>query len=377
MLAFGLGYPCARTSPGITFNITSTGNAQADAGFQAAAGRWSSLYTDNITVNINAGFTLLGLTVLGQTSSSTIAEPYSDVRAALVGDAKTASDAIAVANLPAAPSLIMITNTRSGARFVDSDGSRNNTVLDISTANAKALGLIGANDPAVDASITFNSILSFDFDPSDGITVGRYDFVGVPTHEIGHALGFISGVDVVDYYSGPNGPNKNTNINLDANDPGIGTIDPYEVFSVLDLYRYSASSIGEGAGVLDLAYGDSPFFSVDGVNSLGAFSTGTFNGNGRQASHWQYLSGQGIMDPTIIPGQLMTISALDTTALDVIGFDLVPEPQSYILVTVGGLILLFRTRDSRGIGLRCCAWIARCLPKLLALCRPPRTAWRT
>ncbi len=80
---------------------------------------------------------------------------------------------------------------------------------------------------------------------------------------------------------------------------------------------------------------------------------------------------------TVSTGQLMTISALDTTALDVISFDLVPERQSYILVATGGVILLFRSRNSREIGLRCCAWIARRLPKLLALCRPPRAAWRT
>lgn len=236
----------------------------------------------------------------------------------------------------------MITNTRTGARFVDNDGSANNTVLDISSANAKALGLISVNDPAADASITFSSNFSFDFDPTNGITAGTYDFVGIATHEIGHAMGFVSGVDVVDYFSGPNGPNKNANINVNASDPGIGTIDPYRVFSVLDLFRYSADSISEGAGVLDLAYGGSPFFSIDGTTSLGAFSTGAYNGIGTQASHWQVLSGEGIMDPTVSKGQLMSITALDQTALDVIGFDIVPEPGSHILVAIGGLILLFR-----------------------------------
>ena len=53
----------------VTFNISSTGNAQADAGFAAAGAYWSSVITDAVTVNINAGFANLGAGTLGQAGS--------------------------------------------------------------------------------------------------------------------------------------------------------------------------------------------------------------------------------------------------------------------------------------------------------------------
>ena len=68
-------------------------------------------------------------------------------------------------------------------------------------ANAKALGIVPGDAPGIDATITFNSSVSFDFDPSDGITPGTTDIIGVATHEIGHAMGFVSGVDTVDTFT--------------------------------------------------------------------------------------------------------------------------------------------------------------------------------
>jgi hypothetical protein len=52
----------------------------------------------------------------------------------------------------------------------------------------KALGLVTAS-AAQDASITFSSAFSFDFDRSDGLAGSSSDFV-VSCHEIGHSLGF-------------------------------------------------------------------------------------------------------------------------------------------------------------------------------------------
>jgi len=150
-------------------------------------------------------------------------------------------------------------------------------------------------------------------------------------------MGFVSGVDIVDITggAGPYAP-----IDLDG----------YRVFSVLDLYRYSADSLeadGQPANgaVLDLAYGDTPFFSIDaGVTNLGTFSTGSFNGDGRQASHWKDNVGLGLLDPTAAPGEVLAISDLDLLAFDVIGYDLIPEPATISLLGLGALAIVRRRR---------------------------------
>lgn len=54
----------------LTFNLTSTGDPLADAGFQRAADYVSGQFEDAITVNITAGFSSLGPTILGQAGSS-------------------------------------------------------------------------------------------------------------------------------------------------------------------------------------------------------------------------------------------------------------------------------------------------------------------
>ena len=79
------------------------------------------------------------------------------------------------------------TTEATGAQFqnpyVDNDGGANNTTVRLTTANAKALGLLSGTAPGQDAAITFNSQFAWDFDPSDGIGAGLFDFVGVAIHE--------------------------------------------------------------------------------------------------------------------------------------------------------------------------------------------------
>jgi hypothetical protein len=270
------------------------------------------LLGDSVNIRLDVGFSFLGAGILGSTSSNSDVVSYSAVRTALIADQTSTSDATAVANLASGTSLSFYTNNSAGTRVFDNDGSANNTILDVNSANLKALGItVDANGNPIDdgvtadASITFNSSFTFDFDPSNGISAGAIDFVGVAFHEIGHALGFVSGVDTVDYFSG-SGPGAPLNLN------------PYAVFSILDLYRYSASS------VRDLSYGTATYFSINGgVTNLGLFSTGDFQGDGHQASHWKDDLGLGIMDPTAAPaGQAMVVTSLDIQAFDVIGWNL-------------------------------------------------------
>ncbi|QNA90477.1 hypothetical protein G4G28_21815 [Massilia sp. Dwa41.01b] len=54
----------------IKFNHAADMDARALAGFQAAADNWSRVLHDNVTVNLNIGFSALGPGVLGSTGST-------------------------------------------------------------------------------------------------------------------------------------------------------------------------------------------------------------------------------------------------------------------------------------------------------------------
>lgn len=343
-----LGLLWSTPSQALTFNFTvkSDGNLAALQGtnptlynnvvngFGSAGALWSTLITDAVTINVQIDYPSLGGSILGQASSASASVTYASVRSALLLDATSADDAIAVANLQSGSSLTFVTNDITGARVVDNNASNNNRFLDVNRANLKALGLLGANDAANDAIIEFSSDFSWDFDRSDGISGGAFDFVGVAAHEIGHALGFVSGVDSVDFFSGPQ--QNGSGIPMDLNS--------FAVYSVLDLYRYSASAdtLISGERVLDLAYGGTPAFALDRTTPLGAFATGSFHGDGRQASHWADSLGIGIMDPTFAPGELGVITTNDLRAFDAIGWNLaaaaVPEPGTVGLVFLGGVL---------------------------------------
>jgi len=267
---------------------------------------------------------------------------FESLKDRLRADATSESDSIAVDNLPSGnaatngPTLQVIsflTSARDGTVFLDDDTSIsgsdtsgiNNTLFAITNANAKALGLIPGNATAVDAQITFNSTVNFDFDPSNGITRGATDFIGVAAHEIGHAMGFISGVDTVDVTSGA-GPSAGADFNGFA--AGIGTLDGFALFSSLDLFRRSEAAFAVDPDALDFTVNDGDvYFSIDGDLSDGddvLMETGSFNGTGNQASHFlDGIPSRGILDPTAAPGELLVISNNDIVALDVIGFDLV------------------------------------------------------
>lgn len=297
---------------GLQFNlIAASGMTQQSIdGFQDAADLWSAILRDDILVNIDINFTALDPGVLAQAGSTTQGNSLSSVKTALSDDAKSLSDAIAVANLPAGSSLSIYTSdATTGNPELDNNATGNNTTLDVNTTVAKAIGLRTANNATVDANITFSSLFTWDFDRSDGISAGAFDFIGVVAHEIGHSLGFVSGADTVDATSnaGPSAPLE---------------LDGFRVASVLDLFRVSADSISNSADIDLRADTATKSFSIDGGTTLiTTFSTGSFNGDGRQASHWKDNLGIGIMDPTAANGEYADITDLDVQAFDVIGWD--------------------------------------------------------
>lgn len=305
-----------------------TGGTQTTAlnAFNEAADIWEGIFQDNVTVNIDFNFAALSPGVLGDASSNTVGATFSSVKTALASDITSTNDLLATTNLSGGSSMDFLTNDPSGVVIRDNDGGINNTFLDITRANAKALGLLDAHNAGTDASIEFNTGFSFDFDTTDGLS--GFDFVGIAAREIGHALGFVSGVDIVDITSG-----SGSFAPFGLND--------FRVFSVLDLFRYSSNSLATEAGLNDFSTGNDAFFSLDGgVTNIASFSTGEFNGDGNQASHWKDDLGLGIMDPTVVNGEFLQVTANDQIAFDAIGWDLfsstpVPLPSTLFLMLIG------------------------------------------
>ncbi len=145
-------------------------------------------------------------------------------------------------------------------------------------------------------------------------------------HEIGHALGFVSAVDDYDFLGLPNGPAAFANC-ADVGDPPFACSD-YPVNDTWwgytgDLFRY------DKAGELDWNPGDTTYFSVDGgQTNLALFSTGSFNGDTWQGSHWKAPTEApfcanliGILNPYACGGAVGLITGMDFAYFDAIGYN--------------------------------------------------------
>ena len=291
-------------------SVTSQPNAASIQGaFNQAAAAFQSILANPVTVNLKVSWGSINgqplpSGALGTSSTSLYGYfSYAQMKSWLTGAATTSADRQAVATLPA-------TAPAGQLQYV------------LTSAQAKALGLVSPNGTGVDGSIGFG-LSPYDFNSGDGVSYGTYDFVSVAQHELSEVLGRISG--------------------LSSATPTYAT--------ALDLFRFSSD------GARAFSYNGNGYFSIDnGTTDLANF---THAPNGGDRGDWLSTPATTDMADAFTYSNTRGIfSSVDQTVLDVIGWggtgtgtgsnfvlstqkglqDIeLPEPSSLLLLGVGAL----------------------------------------
>ncbi len=276
--------------------LTSNLPAGAAAAIAAAEAYIESQFADPITVTITVDFQNLGGGVLGATGSSYASGlAYDQTRDGLQAD-MDADDTIQM-SLPSGSTLPVRYNGNS-----DTVTNENRIFITVSNFNA-AIGSLGGTA----ANMTFNSAFGWDYEPP-AIGGGLYDYQSVFVHEVGHALGFVSGTD------------------FRTNDA-----------EMLDLYRFQFSDGASDYNPDDLAEfsttprmidQNAPGTSDDVISDIISSEFQMSDGSPNQASHFTSMNpGIYIMDPSLAQGESFFPNFFrfgDLTMFDAIGYDYPP-----------------------------------------------------
>jgi hypothetical protein len=295
--------------------------------FEFAGKVWSSYLTDNVTVNIAVDLQSVfpNNNIIAGSVARANENQYSIFKQALGYDVSSSIDSAAINS----NADVFRSYFKADVQNIDPfnqnklvDSSQIGTMVELNSANAKALKLAPLNTQSIlDGYVVMRDLTGqqttwdYNFSRTNTTPSNTIDFIGVALHEIGHILGFQSSVDQP--WEDPSSYLYSSN----------ATIRP-DIATPLDLFRYSSRG---GKYQVDLSPGSNPFFSLDGTNSLGSFQKGSnakLGGNGLQASHWAL---GGIMNAEIKKGAVAAISQQDLNAFNVIGWDINPQGISSAL----------------------------------------------
>ena len=303
-------------------SITSLANAATvEAAFNTVANEFDATFSTPVTIKIGVSWGKVNGSSLGSGNIAASQDPlngpflYSDIVGAFQADAAAnpgdKSMVSAAANLPV--------NSPAGSLSYQ-----------LPYAEAQALGFLPASINPDSGYVGFSSTAKWDFDSTDGITPGYYDFQGLAAHEISEVLGRITG--------------------LRSSTPSYATM--------FDLLRYSAPHASS------FSFSSAAYFSVDGgVTNLDPFN---LVGSGDR-SDLNAVKGDA-QDALLNTGTAYGLSSSDLTALDVLGWGSwaptgglikvgslpasaisaamgTPEPSTWIMLLLGfGLVGAARRR---------------------------------
>jgi Ca2+-binding RTX toxin-like protein len=281
---------------GLNINVTYDSSVgTAPAGFTNVVAQvvqyFQSHFNDPVTININVGYgevggSRLAAGALGESSTYLASVSYAAMTSALATDQTTAADSSAVASLPGS-------NPNGGAYWV-------------STAEGKALGLVGPST-SPDGYVGFTSSANiFDYNNADGVGSGQYDFFGVVAHEFSEVMGRILLVGATV------GSSSNS-------------------YVPLDLLHFSSS------GVHDYSGSTAGYFSIDnGATPLNSFNTVA----GGDPGDWAGATTDAF-NAYATTGIVLPVAGTDLSAMDVIGWDAGASapPPSQPDLTVSNLVL--------------------------------------